>query len=186
MEMGGIELTRLLGGRDHSPVVYFLRLGDWVKIGTTTNLVYRANALSVTISEVAKIVPGGVEVEAEMHRTFARYRIYADREWFRRSGALKRYLMVGAASWYDSRPEPSAEPQTPRLAVRERPQRPEFGITLAEAVTRGTVTMSLAALRKSSTRDPMFPRAVGTYVSANLYDPDALSAWQLARARSAV
>ncbi|MGW0713089.1 GIY-YIG nuclease family protein [Streptomyces sp. NPDC002643] len=90
--MEGLEFARLLSGLNHSPIVYFIRMGDRVKIGTTTNLVQRVNALSLALPDVAKVVMGGKEMEALMHERYAEYRVYENREWFDVRGSLAEYL----------------------------------------------------------------------------------------------
>ena len=56
--MEAIELARILAGLDHSPVVYFIRIGDRVKIGTTTRLALRVQSLTLSLEDVAMLIPG--------------------------------------------------------------------------------------------------------------------------------
>jgi len=58
------------------------------------------------------------------------------------------------------------------------------GISLTQAVADGVVSVSLAVVRKASTRDPEFPAPVRKEGSANLYDPAELVAWQRNRPRA--
>ena len=90
--MEGLEFARLLSGRSHSPIVYFIRMGDRVKIGTTTNLVQRVNALSLALPDVAKVIMGGADTEALLHERYAEYRVYENREWFEVRGQLAKDL----------------------------------------------------------------------------------------------
>jgi hypothetical protein len=73
-------------GRKH--VVYYLRFGDRIKIGTTTCLVSRLNSLPH--DEVLATEPGGVEVEDKRKTQFAEHRITG--EWFRMTPALLRHI----------------------------------------------------------------------------------------------
>lgn len=65
----------------HGPLVYVIRNGNRVKIGTTTHLKNRVAALSLRLSDVLLTVPGGQDKERELHRRFAEHRIGTS-EWF--------------------------------------------------------------------------------------------------------
>lgn len=52
--------------------VYYVRCGRLIKIGMTTNLANRFS--SIRPNEVLAIEPGGLELEAEMHKQFAELR----------------------------------------------------------------------------------------------------------------
>jgi|SRR5687768_16767746 len=65
----------------HADIVYFIRNGNRVKIGTTTNLRNRVRALSLPASNVIAIVPGGRSKEADLHTALSRLRI-GRTEWF--------------------------------------------------------------------------------------------------------
>ena len=73
-----IELSRILAGQQHAPVVYFARMGDNVKIGTTTNLKARMRVFYLSLDDVLAVVPGGEEMEAAYHQRFAASRIEDD------------------------------------------------------------------------------------------------------------
>jgi ribosomal protein S27AE len=60
-------------------VVYYIRFGDRIKIGTTTDLPKRLIALPH--DEVLLTEPGSYELEQQRHRQFNRHLI-AGREWF--------------------------------------------------------------------------------------------------------
>lgn len=62
------------------PVVYYLRFGDRVKIGTTIDLTRRMQ--SIPYDELLATEPGSYDVEKQRHRQFHAARIYANREWF--------------------------------------------------------------------------------------------------------
>lgn len=76
----------------HDPVVYYLDLasGD-VKIGFTTNLAMRVQALRRPMSAVMATESGGRDVEAERHRQFAGERI-GRREDFAASPRLLAHI----------------------------------------------------------------------------------------------
>lgn len=54
--------------------VYYVRIGDHVKIGYTTNVRARMNQLRVDISEVLATEPGDRDLERRRHREFAEER----------------------------------------------------------------------------------------------------------------
>ena len=89
-----VELYRLLAGEQHAPVVYFARIGDNVKIGTTTNLKSRMRSFYLSLDDVLAIVPGGEDVEDAYHERFAQSRIRDDdrRELFRLDAQLSAFL----------------------------------------------------------------------------------------------
>ena len=75
----------------HGQVVYFIRNGNRVKIGWTTNLRKRLESLSLPVSTVALLQPGGPDVEDMLHRRFGRTRIDGS-EWFESSEAIESYI----------------------------------------------------------------------------------------------
>lgn len=78
--------------RDAGSLVYYLALpGDRIKIGTTTNLPQRLNALRADRAWVLATEPGGVSVERQRHRQFAAYRI-GQREDFRDVPKLREWI----------------------------------------------------------------------------------------------
>lgn len=93
-DFGVIELSRILSGQSHAPVVYFARMGDNVKIGTTTNLKNRMQSFYLSLGDVLAVVPGGEDVEDAFHQQFAASRVEGDgrRELFRIDGRLRRFL----------------------------------------------------------------------------------------------
>ena len=70
------------------PVVYYLRFGDRIKIGTTVCLRGRLDA--VPHDKLLATEPGGDEVERARHRQFAEYRITG--EWFRIAAPLLAHI----------------------------------------------------------------------------------------------
>lgn len=72
----------------HDPVVYYLRFGDRVKIGTTTNL--RVRLADLPHDELLATEPGSFDVEKQRHRQFAAYRVNG--EWFHHCPAIAEHI----------------------------------------------------------------------------------------------
>ena len=62
------------------PFVYFIRLGPYVKIGTSSDVRGRIGALSLAPGNLLAVVRGSYPVEKATHRRFAQLRAF--REWF--------------------------------------------------------------------------------------------------------
>lgn len=77
--------------RPHEPVVYFLRNGDRVKIGYTTNLRTRMVSLALRPADVVLLLDGGQELEAALHERFAVHRCRST-EWFELAPDLLEYI----------------------------------------------------------------------------------------------
>lgn len=78
----------------HQPppsVVYYLDLGQHIKIGFTTNLQQRLNALRADKDQLLAIEPGGRDVERARHDQFAHERLDR-RENFRISDRLTDHV----------------------------------------------------------------------------------------------
>ena len=69
----------------HVDVVYYVRVGEHIKIGTTTDLPSRLKSFGP--SEFLACEPGSTTVERRRHRQFAAD-LAAGREWFHPSPAL--------------------------------------------------------------------------------------------------
>jgi hypothetical protein len=77
--------------------VYFLRMGETVKIGFATNVASRMKSLQTSCSEpteILNVIPGTDQTERYFHAHFEAYRQKG--EWFRLEGALAAFLAVGA------------------------------------------------------------------------------------------
>jgi hypothetical protein len=74
----------------YHPVVYYVRFGERVKIGTTTDLEKRLSALPY--DELLATEPGHYDVERERHQQFRRSRIYANREWFHLTDEVQAHI----------------------------------------------------------------------------------------------
>lgn len=72
------------------PVVYYLQMGDIIKIGFTTNLATRVRTYPPH-AEVLAIEPGGREVEVERHQQFKAH-LTAGNEWFRMGDDLMAHV----------------------------------------------------------------------------------------------
>lgn len=72
----------------HDPVVYYIRFGNRVKIGTTTNL--RSRLKQLPHDEVLAVEPGGHAVEQVRHKQFATKRVNG--EWFELDSGMSAYI----------------------------------------------------------------------------------------------
>lgn len=95
------ELDRILAGVSHAPVVYFIRIGQHVKIGTSTNLRGRTRSFYLSLDDVLAVVPGGKPVEDLFHERFAGSRIAGDdrAEVFEVDFRMRLYLAGCRCSW---------------------------------------------------------------------------------------
>lgn len=76
-------------------VVYYMRIGNRVKIGTSTNLVERLKALNP--EELMVTEPGGPDTERSRHRQFADLRTHG--EWFKLEGPLLEHIERLKETW---------------------------------------------------------------------------------------
>lgn len=79
----------------HDPLVYFLSDGVECKIGFTRDIRTRKAAVEHERGESLRLigtVPGGREVEAELHEAFREFRLRG--EWFRHCDELDRFIGV--------------------------------------------------------------------------------------------
>jgi hypothetical protein len=84
-EERGIELP---GHCSVPSVVYYMRLGNRVKIGWTNNLAQRVSQIQP--EELLATEPGGVVTETERHEQFKTLRVVG--EWFRYEGSLVDHI----------------------------------------------------------------------------------------------
>lgn len=75
----------------HAPIVYFIRNGSRVKIGTTQNLKRRLAALTLRAEDVVRAEHGDQRHERSLHERFADQRA-GNTEWFDLAGPLAEYL----------------------------------------------------------------------------------------------
>lgn len=74
-----------------TPAVYYIRFGDLVKIGTTTNLKSRLRAFCAFEDQLLAVEPGGYEQERKRHRQFADLRVPRT-ELFRTDARLTAHI----------------------------------------------------------------------------------------------
>lgn len=72
----------------HDPVVYYIRFGEHVKIGTSTDVVARSGA--VPCQGVMAVEWGNRTLEAERHQQFVDQ--HSHREWFRLDAVLGAHI----------------------------------------------------------------------------------------------
>ncbi|MER7814518.1 GIY-YIG nuclease family protein [Streptomyces sp. NPDC096153] len=114
-----VEDVQALYGSAHAPIVYFLRNGNRVKIGTSQNLKRRVAALSLRPDDVVRVEHGDQQHERSLHRRFVELRT-GDTEWFDLRGDLARYL--GEPVEPEAEPdEPAPEPSEPEACVAAEP-----------------------------------------------------------------
>lgn len=75
----------------HSPLVYFMRNGNRVKIGTTTHLKQRIRRLALRPENVVLLLDGGQHLERELHSRFDGQRV-GNTEWFTYQDAIFDYI----------------------------------------------------------------------------------------------
>jgi hypothetical protein len=85
------SIDTLLALKRHAPVVYFIRNGNRIKIGTTQNLRGRVSQLSLRVDDLARVEHGGVNYERAVHERFAAHRI-GNTEWFHLRGEISDRL----------------------------------------------------------------------------------------------
>lgn len=114
--------------RRHEPVVYYMAMGDLVKIGTSTNIAIRLETLRP--ESLLAVEMGGRLIEAERHRQFAADRNHG--EWFRVTPALADHMararaefegLVGLTldSWLAERSRPMRPPTSPASTLVPSP-----------------------------------------------------------------
>lgn len=78
----------------HEPIIYYMALGDLVKVGTSRNLAGRLNDLNP--QSILAVERGGPREEKQRHALFDGLRVHG--EWFRYEDPLMSYIhAVGAA-----------------------------------------------------------------------------------------
>jgi len=73
-------------------VVYYVRIGSYIKIGTTTSFKYRMTSLMP--DEILATEPGHEELERLRHKQFAHLRIPLGRERFRADPELTNHIQM--------------------------------------------------------------------------------------------
>lgn len=112
-----MQLRTYADPRRHEPIVYYMKMGDLVKIGTSVNIAGRLEALNP--ERLLAVEMGGYQIEAERHRQFAADRNHG--EWFRATSELATHMscvrtdfekLVGRtlAAWLAERSRPTRQP----------------------------------------------------------------------------
>lgn len=82
-----LDRERLIAGA-HGPIVYYMRIGNRVKIGTSANLRQRLETFNP--EELMATEPGGHELERARHAQFHHLRTRG--EWFRHEAELAQHI----------------------------------------------------------------------------------------------
>lgn len=82
------EENRELDRERQISIVYYMRIGDRVKIGTTTNL--KRRRAEINPEELLATEPGWYDREEQRHLQFAHLRTHG--EWFRLEGELQDHI----------------------------------------------------------------------------------------------
>lgn len=171
-----VPLSLILAGQAHAPVVYFARMADGVKIGTTVNLSLRMQDLYVPLRNVLAVVPGGKETEDAYHDLFEEYRIRdpGRKELFRMSGRLEQFLHSQTKGVWD---EP-AEGLPVLLRGKDMP--PTDLVSLREYADLRKASWAALHARRHRWRARGWPAAVGydqAHKGAELYRIEDLDAF---------
>lgn len=103
--------------RSGRSLVYYVRIGDHVKIGYTRHLRQRMTGLRVTTDELLAVEDGDQSLETQRHRQFAADRV-GRRENFRPSDALMAH--IAGLGGRDSLPAWAKLPDTPTIRFARR------------------------------------------------------------------
>lgn len=126
------QLRTYVDPRRHEPIVYYMKMGDLVKIGTSTNIAGRLEALRP--ERLLAVEMGGHQIEAQRHRQFAADRNHG--EWFRASADLATHMeriraefekLVGRTldAWLAERSRPTRQPTSSASTRAPSPGGPE-------------------------------------------------------------
>jgi len=109
-----LNIRKHVGGV-HGPVVYFIENGQRIKIGYSTNLRSRYQALSLQEKDVQLLLQGGPTLERAFHASFAKARIDAT-EWFEPVPALTEYITRKQAELSELMARSRSQPDRPKAA----------------------------------------------------------------------
>lgn len=73
-------------------VVYYVRRGSMIKIGTTVNMYNRMTA--ILPDEILATEPGSYSLEAQRHRQFRKLRVPGQVEWFHAGPLLQEHVLA--------------------------------------------------------------------------------------------
>lgn len=114
------NIPSLLAGA-HAPIVYFIRNGNRVKIGTSQNLKRRLAALTLRADDVVRAEHGGQRHERDLHGRFAEQRT-RNTEWFDLTGTLAAYLGIAIDAPVDANAASTDAPTDARDAEPDAPE----------------------------------------------------------------
>lgn len=133
-------------GHAHAPIVYFIRNGSRIKIGTTQNLKRRLAALTLRPDDVMRAEHGAQRHERILHARFAEQRA-GNTEWFDLAGPLAQHLGITDAS--------SSASSTLQDAPSDTPDTQQVSATIpSTAVPTATASKSALILAASSALHP--------------------------------
>jgi hypothetical protein len=159
-----IDPATVLIGKPHNPVVYFIRLGDSVKIGTSKNLSGRLNTLSLRPQNVMLLLPGDWKIEHEYHDRFRQHWIQG--EWFRYVGSLKTFINYGISE--------------PKAKIPDNVEIPNNRVTIRQATELGIIPITYDALKKRRQRNSDFPKGYYTEFGTAYNITDLIEWWNAA------
>jgi hypothetical protein len=110
------EIHEVKRGNREPSVVYYARIGDYIKIGFTTRL--RNRLATLRVDELLAVEPGGEDLEHERHRQFAVERIDLRRENFRPSDRLTSHVVATREEY--GLPYWAKLPRTSQITTRTR------------------------------------------------------------------
>jgi hypothetical protein len=105
-----------MGGATDGEVVYFIRAGDAIKIGYTTNLAARKRSLETASAvplELLGSVSGDRREEARLHREW--WHLHIRGEWFHADEELLRYIREQVNGDVSHEPDPCERDQAARI-----------------------------------------------------------------------
>lgn len=110
--------------RVHEPIVYYMRLSDLVKIGTTTLIRNRFDAIHP--QGVMAVEWGDRELEQRRHNQFAE--LHSHGEWFQLAPTLVDHMFALRESFRGEDGETIDQWLRPRLPAFERVARPSWAV----------------------------------------------------------
>ena len=139
---------------DRESIVYYIRRGELIKIGTTVNPIRRF--ASLLPDEILAFEPGDKRIEIARHRQFAHLRTGRNAEYFRPAPDLLRH----AQRMRDAHGEPPPEwPTTQTIGRSALPDLPaptsDEAITIPEA--SATFDVPVATIRAWARRRRIYP-----------------------------
>ncbi|MFJ2719393.1 GIY-YIG nuclease family protein [Streptomyces sp. NPDC087437] len=150
----------------HPYVVYFIRNGNRIKIGTTKSLAGRLNQFGLGRNQVALVLEGDYALEGALHAQFSEHRV-DDTEWFRLAPPLLAFSRQCNAR--------------PAVAMLGGPEHEALWEDLEQIAAR--TGRSLAELQ-TWRKDPTWPKSEGNAGGRRrLYHRHQVDIW-LARGRT--